>query len=110
MPDSFSRTSSGDTTVRDPVWTRHIRSEVNRAEVKLRLVMEEREITLGEAAELKVGQVLKLQASPKTKMKLESNKQPLFWCHLGQSEGSYVVKIEDPVDLDQEFLDDILPR
>lgn len=110
MRQQLSRTSAGDTTVRDPVWTRHIRSEVNRAEVKLRLVMEEREITLGEAAELKVGQVLKLQASPKTKMKLESNKQPLFWCHLGQSEGSYVVKIEDPVDLDQEFLDDILPR
>ncbi len=74
---------------------------MNRAEVKLRLVMEEREITLGEAADLKVGQVLRLQASPKTRMKLESNKQPLFWCQLGQAEGGYVVKIEDPVDLDQ---------
>lgn len=110
MRQQLSRTSSGDTTVRDPVWTRHIRSEVNRAEVKLRLVMEEREITLGEAADLKVGQVLKLQATPKTKMKLESNRQPLFWCQLGQAEGGYVVKIEDSVDLDQEFLDDILPR
>ncbi|MBA4790657.1 MAG: FliM/FliN family flagellar motor switch protein [Pseudomonadota bacterium] len=110
MRQKLSRTSAGETTVRDPIWTRHIRSEVNRAEVQLRLVMEERQITLGEAADLKVGQVLKLQATPRTKMKLESSKQPLFWCHLGQAEGSYVVRIEDPVDLEQEFLDDILPR
>ncbi|WP_127090871.1 flagellar motor switch protein FliM [Aquabacter cavernae] len=110
MRQQLSRISAGETTVRDPIWTRHIRSEVNRAEVQLRLVMEERQITLGEAADLKVGQVLKLQATPRTKMKLESSKQPLFWCHLGQAEGSYVVRIEDPVDLEQEFLDDILPR
>ncbi|MEP9375432.1 FliM/FliN family flagellar motor switch protein [Aquabacter sp. CN5-332] len=110
MRQRLSRVTADDVSTRDPNWTRHIRSEVNRAEVTLRVIMEERQVTLGDVADLKVGQVLKLQATPRSKMKLESSDHPLFWCTLGQAEGSYVVRVEDPVDLEQEFLDDIIPR
>ncbi|TCT07940.1 flagellar motor switch protein FliM [Aquabacter spiritensis] len=110
MRQTLSRSTAGEGTARDPVWTRHIRTEVNRAEVSLRAILEERQITLGEVADLKVGDVLQLQATPRSKVKLESSDQPLFWCHLGQAEGAYVVRIEDLIDLEQEFLDDILPR
>lgn len=110
MRQRLSRVTADDVSTRDPNWSRHIRSEVNRAEVTLQVIMEERQVTLGEVADLKVGQVLKLQATPRSKMKLESSDHPLFWCTLGQAEGSYVVRVEDPVDHEQEFLDDIIPR
>ncbi|WP_018387920.1 flagellar motor switch protein FliM [Ancylobacter sp. FA202] len=110
MRQQLASTTAGESSPRDPVWTKHIRGEVQRTEVRLRAVLEEREITLGEAAQLEVGQILPLQATPRSRVKLESVEQPLFWCSLGQAEGSYVLRIEEAVDLDQEFIDDILPR
>ncbi|MBS7537951.1 flagellar motor switch protein FliM [Ancylobacter lacus] len=110
MRQQLASTAAGESSPRDPVWTKHIRGEVQRTEVRLRAVLEEREIALGDVAALKVGQVLALQATPRSKVKLGSPDQPLFWCSLGQAEGAYVLRIEDAVDLDQEFLDDILPR
>ncbi len=110
MRQALARTTPVETTGRDPNWQRQIRTEVNRTQVQVRAILEERHYPLGEIAEFKVGQVLKLQATPRTLVKLESADQPLFWCHLGQSEGSYVLRIEDHINQSQEFLDDILPR
>lgn len=110
MRQALARTTPAETTGRDPKWQRQIRTEVNRTQVQVRAILEERHYPLGEIADLKVGQVLKLQASPRTLVKLESADQPLFWCHLGQAEGSYVLRIEDQINQSQEFLDDILPR
>ena len=76
----------------------------------LRAVLEERHLTLGELADLKIGQVLELQATPRSRVKLEGNEQALFWCHVGQAEGSYVLRIDDFVDQEQEFIDDVLSR
>jgi flagellar motor switch protein FliM len=78
--------------------------------VPLRVVLEERMVTLGEAAEFKVGQVLELQATPHGRIKLEGNEQPLFWCELGQSDGVYNIRIDDVFDPEQEFISDILGR
>jgi flagellar motor switch protein FliM len=110
LRQQLASTTAGESSPRDPIWTKHIRGEVQRTEVRLRAVLEEREITLGDAAQLEVGQILPLQATPRSRVKLESVEQPLFWCSLGQAEGSYVLRIEEAVDLDQEFIDDILPR
>jgi len=52
--------------------------------------------------------VLKLQATPRSRLKIESNHQPLFWCHLGQSEGFYTVRIDELFDRDQEFINNVL--
>ncbi|WAC29035.1 FliM/FliN family flagellar motor switch protein [Ancylobacter sp. SL191] len=110
MRQQLASTTAGESAPRDPVWSKHIRGEVQRTEVRLRAVLEQREITLGEAADFKVGQVLSLQATPRSRVKLESAEEGLFWCSLGQAEGAYVLRIEDAVDQAQEFLDDILPR
>jgi flagellar motor switch protein FliM len=109
MRTVLASTTSGEPKARDPNWTKHIRTEVNRTEVAMRAVLEEREISLREASEFRVGQVIRLQASPRGRVKLESSDQPLFWCTLGQSDGAYVVRIEEPIDLQQELLDDLLP-
>ena len=110
MRQQLTSTTAGEAAPRDPVWSRHIRGEVQRTEVRLRAVLDQCEITLGEAASLQVGQILPLQATPRSRVKLESAEQGLFWCSLGQAEGAYVLRIEDAVDQAQEFLDDILPR
>ena len=57
-----------------------------------------------------LGQVIELQATPRSRVKLTCRGEPLFWCQLGQSNGVYTIKIDEHVDADQEFLNDILSR
>jgi flagellar motor switch protein FliM len=109
MRQTLSRVITGDSSSRDPAWMKQIRSEVHRTEVTLRAVLEERSYPLGEIADFTVGQVLMLQATPRSRVKLEGSDQPLFWCHLGQAEGTYVLRVDEVVDQEQEFIDDILP-
>lgn len=107
---ALSHTTAAESTGRDPKWAQKIREEVNRTEVKVRAILEEREVALGDVAALKVGQVIKLNATPASRVKLVSNDQPLFSCHLGQADGAYVVRVEEQINPQQEFLDDVLPR
>lgn len=107
---ALAHTTITETNNRDPQWAQKIRQEINRTEVKLRAILEEREVTLGEVSEFKVGQVIKLNATPTSRVKLESAAQPLFWCRLGQSDGAYVVRVEEQISQNQDFIDDILPR
>ncbi|MFI5010884.1 MAG: flagellar motor switch protein FliM [Hyphomicrobiales bacterium] len=110
MRQSLARDLSSDVSARDPRWSKQFENEIRRTEVTLKAMIEERQFTLGDIAALEVGHVLKLQATPKSRVKLECNDEALFWCQLGQGEGSYTVRIEDFVDQEQEFLDDLLPR
>ena len=87
-----------------------MQKEVQRAEVSLKAVLEERRMTLGELSELKVGQRIQLQATPRGRVKVECNDQALFWCELGQTDGAYTVRVEDFVDREEEYMDDILAR
>ena len=109
MRQTLARVST-ESTARDPGWTKQIRTEVKKTEVKLRAVLEEHPSTLEEVANFQVGQVLHLQATPRSRVKLESNDQPLFWCHLGQSEGYYTLRVDDFIDQEQEFVDDVINR
>jgi len=110
MRRALASTSQAESSGRDPKWAQKIRDEVNRTEVKVRAILEEREALLGDISALKVGQVLKLNATPQSRVKLESADQPLFWCHLGQSDGGYVVRLDEQINHNQDFLDDILRR
>ncbi len=106
----LSHTANADSSSRDPKWAQKIRDEVNRTSVKVRAILEEREVELGDVAALKVGQVIHLNASPSTKVKLESADQPLYWCQLGQADGAYVVRLDEQINPSQDFVDDVLPR
>jgi flagellar motor switch protein FliM len=106
---NLARVLSGS-TVRDPRWSKQIQSKVQRTEVKLSAILEERSISLGEISALQIGQVLELQASPRSLVQLQCNDETVFWCQLGQRDGSYVLKIQDSANYEQEFLDDLLSR
>lgn len=108
LRQSLARVLTGESTVRDPNWTNQMRKEIQRTGVTIRAVLEENDYDLGKIANLRVGQVLKLQSTPRSRIKLESNHQPIFWCHLGQSEGLYTVRIDELFDRDQEFINNVL--
>jgi flagellar motor switch protein FliM len=110
MRKVLSQVVTGESSGRDPRWMKQIATEVKKTEVTLKAVLEERFLSLGEIADLKVGDVIELQATPRSRVKLEGNQQGLFWCHMGQSEGSYVLKVDELIDQEKEFLDDVLPR
>jgi flagellar motor switch protein FliM len=94
----------------DPNWREQMESEVHRTEVTLSAVLEQRTLPLGDVAKFHVGQVLELDATPRTLARLESNNQILFWCQIGQLDGYYAMQVADPVDQKREFVDDILSR
>ena len=103
---SLAKVLTGESTARDPRWSQQIAAEVQKAEVTLRAVLEERHLTLGEIAGLKVGQVIGLDATPTTRIKLEGNDRPLFWAHAGQAQGAYVLRIDEVIAQDKDKLHD----
>ncbi len=110
--DPFRETLSRDPLVEVPLmdaqWAKRMQSRVTQTEVSVQAVMEKRGLTLADIARLEVGQIVELPISPSSLIKLECERQALFWCELGQKDGAYTVRIEDFVDQDQEFIDDVL--
>jgi flagellar motor switch protein FliM len=94
----------------DPNWREQMESEVQRTEVTLSAVLDERQLALGDVAQFHVGQVIELDATPRTLARLENNNQVLFRCHIGQLDGYYAMQVADPVDQKRKFVDDILSR
>ena len=76
----------------------------------LSAVLEERQLTLGEVAGFHVGQVIELNATPSTMVRLECNNQRLFWCQMGQLNGVYSLQVKELADQKREFIDGILSR
>jgi flagellar motor switch protein FliM len=106
---TLEREPAEGTLTRDPRWAKQMQSRLGRTEVTLRAVIEERQFTLADIADLRVGKILQLQATPRSRVRLECKDQPLFWCELGQGDGLYTVRISENVDQEREFIDDILP-
>ncbi|WP_342108176.1 flagellar motor switch protein FliM [Methylobacterium sp. SI9] len=110
MRQSLARILVGETSARDSKWTKQIATEVQKTPVTLKAILEERPLTLGEITDLKVGQVLELRATPRSRAKLVGNDRDLFWCDVGQSDGGIVLRVDRYIDQDQEFIDDVLAR
>lgn len=101
---SLAKALTRESTARDTRWSQQIATEVQKAEVTLRAVLEERHLTLGEIAGLQVGQVITLDTTPTTRIKLEGNDRPLFWAHAGQAQGSFVLRIDEVINKDLDVL------
>jgi flagellar motor switch protein FliM len=92
----------------DPGWAQHIRKEVTRTHVTLTAILDERPGLLAEVFDLKVGQIIELEATPQSRVRVESNGERLMWCDFGKSNGVYTLRVDSFVDREQEFMDDIL--
>jgi flagellar motor switch protein FliM len=106
----LSRIATREERAPDPVWVSKIEGEVQRTEVTVRAVLETRELTLGDIAALEVGQVLTLPATPQSRIRVESNNEPLFLAYLGQSDGRHTLCIDEAIDREREFINDVLAR
>ena len=108
LRDALSHVPSEDTAPADPGWTRKIEGELTRTSVVLSAVLDERMGLLGEIANLEVGQVLPLNATANSRVRLECNGERLIWCQLGKSNEVYTLRVDAFVDQQQEFMDEIL--
>ena len=108
MRQALARPAPSDAAPTDSVWTRQMGEEIRRASVTIRAVAETRELTLGDVAGLRVGQIVKLQATANSRIKVESAEQPLFWAYLGQNDGYYTLCIDEDFDEQREFINDVL--
>lgn len=92
----------------DPDWKDNIQKEITRTSVSLVAILDEQPLTLGDIAGFKVGQLLPLEATPQSRIRVECNGDTLMHCQLGKSGGYYTLRVEEFVDKQQEFMDDIL--
>lgn len=110
LRQALSRVVSKESSAPDPRWVQQISDEVQRTEVGIRAVLESEDYTLGDLANLQVGQVLKLKATTRSRVKVESNDQPLFWSYLGQNDGYHTLCIDETIDPEREFINNVLSR
>jgi flagellar motor switch protein FliM len=108
MRQVLGRAVADETKKADAGWSSRIKDEITRTSVTLSGVLDERLAPLHEIADLKVGQILQLSATAATRVRVECNGEPLLWCQLGKSNGAYTLRVEGPIDRDQEFMNDIL--
>jgi flagellar motor switch protein FliM len=105
----FAQTGK-DSNLPDPRWTEQIEREIKRANVTLNAVLDERTMRLGEIGSLRVGQVLELKATSRSRVHLECDGERMIACQFGRSNGVYTLRVDDFVDREREFMDDILAR
>lgn len=97
----LSRDLSSDGSASDPRWQKLMHEGVQKAGVKSVAILDEQTLTLGDVSGWRVGDLLPLNATAASMLRLDCKNQPLFWCELGQAKGHYTLKVADRVDLDE---------
>lgn len=108
MRQALSRSEPEEVAKHDQHWTDKIQKEITRTSVSLVAILDEQPLTLGDIARFKVGQLLELEATPQSRVRVECNGDTLMHCQLGKSAGCYTLRVEEFADKEQEFMDDIL--
>ena len=110
MKSSLLNVSEQQASTPDPHWVTHFKTEIQQTTVDCRAVLDGGELTLGEIAQMKAGQVLKLDVKAVDRVKLDCNDQVLFWGVLGQADGRFNVKITEPASEEKAFMDAMVSR
>jgi flagellar motor switch protein FliM len=105
---ALARVPTKEAPAVDPRWREQMQTEVTRAQVVLNAILDERPGTLGEVASFGVGKIVELNATASGRVRLECNGEPLLWCHLGKAQGKYTLRVDEPVDREQEFMNELL--
>jgi flagellar motor switch protein FliM len=91
----------------DPAWLAGLRARVGGADVRVRAILDERTMTLGEIAALRVGALLPLRPDAIERLSLICDGAPLFQGELGQAGGAYTVRITGGRDEPQDAAETI---
>jgi flagellar motor switch protein FliM len=90
----------------DPAWTKQLSEEIARSFIELNGVLEERPISLGEVQRFAVGSIVELQLSSMSRVRLDADESPLFWCELGKRENALILRVDDEFDQQREAVDE----
>lgn len=90
------------------VWRERFSEEVMRSNVSLSATLPLAKLTLGQIAALQPGQVLELPEHAPTSAKLSAKDQTLFVCEFGKLGQNYTVRILQPFDAQQDFVEGLL--
>jgi flagellar motor switch protein FliM len=90
----------------DSGWTKQLAEEIARAFIGLNGILEERPIALGEVQRFAVGSVVELSSTSLSRVRLDADEIPLFWCELGKREGALTLRVEDDFDQSRESVDE----
>jgi flagellar motor switch protein FliM len=105
---ALARSEAAQAKKPDAGWSSQMQNEITRTSVTVSAVLDERLAALEEIRDLKIGGILPLEATPRSRVRIECYGEPLFWCQLGKSNGRYTLRVEEVVDKDQEFMKEIL--
>ncbi|MDO9382584.1 MAG: FliM/FliN family flagellar motor switch protein [Hyphomicrobiaceae bacterium] len=108
LREKLTREMAPEAQIKDPRWITGLQNGVGKSSVTVQAALEGREATLAELTQLKVGQVLALDSTTRSLIALECEDQRLFWCKLGQANGSLSLVVEEAIDEKDEFMGDIL--
>ncbi len=90
----------------DPTWTKQLSEEIARSFIELNGVLEERPIALGEVQRFAVGTVVELELTSMSRVRLDADESPLFWCELGKRDNALILRIDDEFDQQRESVDE----
>ena len=66
-------------------------------------------MTLGDLALLQAGQVLEIEENAQGRARLSARNKTLFVCEFGKLGQNYTVRINQPYDAGQDFIDGLMP-
>lgn len=107
MHEAMARLLQEPSNRTDPEWAKKLRSEVARSKVDVEAYLEQGKMTLEQIGRLVPGGVIRLPAGAFGHARLRSGGQPLFNCALGKSGNAFTVRITDPVDNEEDFINDL---
>lgn len=94
----------------EAVWSARFSEEVMRSAVRLEATVPLSRMTLGELAQLSVGQVIEMPETAPVNARLSARRKPLFTCEFGKLGNNFTVQILEPYDAGKEFIDGLMPR
>jgi flagellar motor switch protein FliM len=107
MQDAIARMLRQPAHHSDPTWAKKLRLEVSRARIDVEAYLQQGSMTLEQIALLKPGQVLHLPKDAIDQVRLRSGNQALYKCRLGKAGNAFTVRITDPVNEEEDLLDEL---
>ncbi|WP_343062251.1 FliM/FliN family flagellar motor switch protein [Hyphomicrobium methylovorum] len=90
----------------DSEWSKQLSEEIARSFIDLNGVLEERTISLGEVQKFAVGSIVELTSTTLSRVRLDADEIPLFWCDLGKRDKALILRVEDDFDKSREGIDE----
>jgi len=108
VKNRFVNSDNQDIDSEDLPWMEHLKTQFQHTAMECTATLDGGKITLGDVAQMKVGEILELGIPADSPVRLSSNEEDLFWCELGQADGAFTLKIKDPASAKKDFLDVML--